>query len=352
MSYAALERHQKRLSHLEHLEAIAAWDEATMMSEGSGEARAEALATLRGIIHDESVKPAVGEWVAGAEASSGELDAWQAANLREIKRSWVRATAIPSALVEASSRAESKSEQAWRKLRSDNDWASFAPLLGDVITKKREVAQALAERLGLEPYDALLDGFEPGAKSAAISALFARLGEFLPSFIARVVEKQKGERVVRPTGPFPIDDQRGLGVELMRRLGFDFRRGRLDVSHHPFCGGVPEDVRITTRYDPADFAKAMMGTKRGTRNTSKICRPLGLASPWDARAAWACTKVRVCSWRCRFRAAASSRVSSRRCSPRHFPRARGARPLLSRRRICTPCRHACVRASSASTPTK
>ncbi|HSU39770.1 MAG TPA: hypothetical protein VLJ38_09380, partial [Polyangiaceae bacterium] len=130
MSYAALERHQKRLSHLEHLEAITAWDEATMMSEGGGEARAEALATLRGIIHDESVKPAVGEWVARAEASSGELDAWQAANLREIKRSWVRATAIPSALVEASSRAESKSEQAWRKLRSDNDWASFAPLLG------------------------------------------------------------------------------------------------------------------------------------------------------------------------------------------------------------------------------
>jgi len=264
MSYAALERHQKRLSHLEHLEAIAAWDEATMMSEGGGEARAEALATLRGMIHDESVKPVVGEWVAGAEASSGELDAWQAANLREIKRSWVRATAIPSALVEASSRAESKSEQAWRKLRSDNDWASFAPLLGEVITKKREVAQALAERLGLEPYDALLDGFEPGAKSAAISALFARLGEFLPSFIARVVEKQKGERVVRPAGPFPIDDQRRLGVELMRRVGFDFRRGRLDVSHHPFCGGVPEDVRITTRYDPADFAKAMMGVLHET----------------------------------------------------------------------------------------
>ncbi len=264
MSYAALERHQKRLSHLEHLEAIAAWDEATMMSEGGGDARGEALATLRGIIHDESVKPAVGEWVAGAEASAGELDAWQAANLREIKRAWVRATAIPSALVEASSRAESKSEQAWRKFRSDNDWASFAPLLAEVFAKKREVAQALSERLGLEPYDALLDGFEPGAKSAAIAALFARLGEFLPPFIARVVEKQKSERVVRPAGPFPIDEQRRLGVELMRRLGFDFRRGRLDVSHHPFCGGVPEDVRITTRYDAADFAKAMMGVLHET----------------------------------------------------------------------------------------
>jgi carboxypeptidase Taq len=264
MSYAALEGHQRRLSHLEHLEAIAAWDEATMMSEGGGDARGEALATLRGIIHDETVKPEVGEWVAGAEARAGELDEWQLANLREIKRAWVRATALPSALVEATSRVESKSEQAWRRLRSDNDWASFEPLLGEVMQKKREVAQALAERLGLEPYDALLDGFEPGAKSAAIATLFARLGEFLPSFIARVVEKQKGERVVRPAGPFPVENQRRLGVELMRRLGFDFRRGRLDVSHHPFCGGVPEDVRITTRYDQADFAKAMMGVLHET----------------------------------------------------------------------------------------
>jgi len=264
MSYAALERHQKRLSHLEHLEAIAAWDEATMMSEGGGDARGDALATLRGIIHEEAVKPELGDWLASADASAAELDPWQAANLREIKRAWVRATAIPSALVEASSRVESKSEQAWRTLRGQNDWAGYEPLLLEVIAKKREVAQALSEKLGLAPYDALLDGFEPGARSEEISVLFARLGEFLPGFIARVVEKQGKESVIRPVGPFPIEEQRRLGLELMRRLGFDFRRGRLDVSHHPFCGGVPEDVRITTRYDDADFAKAMMGVLHET----------------------------------------------------------------------------------------
>ncbi len=259
MSYAALERHQKRLSQLEHLEAIAAWDEATMMSDGGGDARGEALATLRGIIHDESVKPEVEGWIASAEATSGSLDAWQSANLREIKRAWVRATALPSALVEATSRAESKSEQAWRKLRSENDWASFEPLLAEVIEKKREA----------------------GAKSAAIATLFARLGEFLPPFIARVVEKQKRERVVRPEGPFPIENQRALGVELMRRLGFDFRRGRLDVSHHPFCGGVPEDVRITTRYDAADFAKALMGVLHETGHAKY---EQGLPLPWLGQA--------------------------------------------------------------------
>jgi len=264
MSYAALERQQKRVAHLEHLEAIAAWDEATMMSEGGGEARGAALATLRGLIHDESVKPEMGDWIAAAEAGVGQLDAWQRANLREIKRTWQRATAIPSSLVEATSLVESKSEQAWRKLRADNDWASHEPFLRDVFAKKRELSQALSDRLGLEPYDALLDGYEPGAKSAAIASLFERLGAFLPNFIARVVEKQKSETVVRAVGPFPIERQRTLGIELMRRLGFDFKRGRLDVSHHPFCGGVPEDVRITTRYDDADFAKAMMGVLHET----------------------------------------------------------------------------------------
>ncbi len=264
MSYVALEQHQKKLAQLEHLEAIAAWDEATMMSEGGGEARGEALATLRGIIHERTVSPAVGDWLAKAEAAAGELDEWQAANLREIKRAWVRATAIPGELVEASSLVESKSEQAWRKLRRENDWASFVPFFEQVMLRKREVAQALSERLGLEPYDALLDGFEPGAKSEAIGVLFARLGEFLPSFIARVVEKQRSEGVLRPAGPFATERQRRLGVDLMQKLGFDFKRGRLDVSHHPFCGGVPEDVRITTRYDDDDFAKAMMGVLHET----------------------------------------------------------------------------------------
>jgi carboxypeptidase Taq len=264
LSYTALEGHQQKLAQLEHLEAIAAWDEATMMSEGGGDARGEALATLRGLIHERAVAPEIGDWVAKAEASAGELDEWQRANLREIKRGWIRATAIPGELVEASSLVESKSEQAWRKLRRDNDWTGFLPFFREVLARKREVAAALSERLGLEPYDALLDGFEPGAKSADISVLFARLGEFLPPFIAKVVEKQKSERLEPLVGPFPIERQRELGVALMSQLGFDFRRGRLDVSHHPFCGGVPEDVRITTRYDADDFAKAMMGVLHET----------------------------------------------------------------------------------------
>lgn len=268
MSYAKLVARHQRLSHLGHVEAIVSWDESVMMPEGGGAARAESLATLRVLAHEIGTAPAIADELAAAErdAANGNvaLGPWEQANLREIRRAYVRATCIPTDLVAASSRAETRSEQAWRKLRAQNDWATFRPLLEEVVARKREIAAALSATLRLAPYDALLDGYEPGARADAIATLFADLRAFLPGFIERVIERQRTQPVVRPQGPFPIERQRWLGLELMKRVGFDFQHGRLDVSHHPFCGGVPEDVRITTRYDEADFIKSLMGVLHET----------------------------------------------------------------------------------------
>lgn len=257
MTYALLHAHHRTLSHLSHVDAMASWDEAVMMPPGGGEARGEALATLRAFSHQLATRPVVGEWLDQAEHEP--LEPWQRANLREMKRAYVRATALPPDLVAACSRAETRSEQAWRVLRAANDWAGFAPFLEEVVARKREAAQALGATLGLSPYDALLDGFEPGARSAEIDEVFRDLEAFLPGFIDRVVDRQAGERVVQPQGPFSVEAQRELGVMVMRHVGFDFDRGRLDVSHHPFCGGVPQDVRITTRYSTDDFTHSFMG---------------------------------------------------------------------------------------------
>ncbi len=237
-----------------------------MMPEGGGESRGAALATLRGLMHEMSTDPALGDLfdAARAEAAAGTLDEWQTANLREMRRTWVRATCIPADLVEASSLCETRCEQAWRKLRAQNDWATFAPLLAEVVARKREVAAALAGPLGLGTYDALLDGFEPGARSADIDVVFGDLRAFLPDFIARAVAHQKNQPTTIPQGPFPVDQQRWLGLHVMKSVGFDFAHGRLDLSHHPFCGGVPEDVRITTRYDETDFIKSFMGVLHET----------------------------------------------------------------------------------------
>lgn len=259
MSYQRLQEHHRRLSHFRHLGAIAGWDEATMMSAQGGPARGEALATLYGYMHQQSTLPEVGEWLDKAATEEPNLDPWQRANLREMQREWRRATALPQHLVEAMTLAEARCEQAWRSLRPANDFAGFLPLFREVVARKREAAQAMGERLGLAPYDALLDGFEPGLRASAVAPLFARLRAFLAPLVARVVERQRARTVLAPRGPFPEERQRWLGLELMRRLGFDFGRGRLDTSHHPFCGGVPSDVRITTRYSADDCTDAMMG---------------------------------------------------------------------------------------------
>lgn len=266
MSYAALEKRHRRLFHLAHAEAMLGWDEAAMMPPGGGEARAEALSTLRGLIHAEATDPSFAELFDAAEREQtrGDLSEWQVANLREMKREFVRQRAIPKDLVEAASLAESRSEQAWRRLRALNDWDTYRPFLEEVVSLKRLTAQALAENLGDDPYDCLLDGFEPAARSGDIARSFDELGKFLPAFIQAVLEKQRSEELVVPSGPFPIEQQKRLGVTLMQRAGFDFERGRLDVSHHPFCGGVPEDVRITTRYDETSFVAALMGVMHET----------------------------------------------------------------------------------------
>jgi carboxypeptidase Taq len=184
--------------------------------------------------------------------------------VREIRRLVRRAQCLPAKLVEQSAEAQLRCEQAWRSQRKSNDFAGFAQLLREVVACRREVAEQLGAALGLSPYDALLDEYEPGENAERLDRVFANLRRFLPSLTEQVLERQAGQQVHTPRGPFSIDAQRWLGEAMMRAIGFDTKRGRLDVSHHPFCGGVPSDVRITTRYNEDDFTSALMGVLHET----------------------------------------------------------------------------------------
>ncbi|MGX9080170.1 carboxypeptidase M32, partial [Klebsiella pneumoniae] len=106
---------------------------------------------------------------------------------------------------------------------------------------------------------AMLALYEPGMTSARLDQIFGDLTGWLPALIQQVSEQQKHESILIPQGPFPIANQQALGQEVMALLGFDFAHGRLDVSSHPFCGGVPTDVRITTRYNEDEFVSSLMG---------------------------------------------------------------------------------------------
>ena len=266
-AYAELESRFRRIAAIGDALGILHWDAETLMPAGAAAGRSEQLATLRVLSHEILTDARTGALLdaAEAEATQAAADPWKAANLREMRRAYRHATAVPASLVEASSKAVSRCEMVWREARPAADFAMLLPTLREVLERQREIAAAKAAALGVEPYDALLDTFEPGGSAARIDALFADLETFLPDLLPRVLDAQaRRPAPPRPEGPFPVDRQRALGEQLMRIAGFDFSRGRLDVSLHPFCGGATHDVRLTTRYDETDFTRALMGVLHET----------------------------------------------------------------------------------------
>jgi carboxypeptidase Taq len=247
-----------RLHRLGHLQSIAGWDQAANMPPKANEARAAAMAEMATLLHRMRTDPALQSGLGQAEAEP--LDEVQRANLREMRREWRHANALPASLIERQELATARCEHAWRQQRPAGDWAGFLENFRPVLALAREEAARLSELSGLSRYDALMDRNEPGMTSAQVGRIFGELRQWLPGLIRRVRDKQAAEPLLQPVGPFPVAAQRALCEQVMRLLGFDFEAGRLDVSTHPFCGGVPEDVRMTTRFAEDDFLGSLMGT--------------------------------------------------------------------------------------------
>jgi carboxypeptidase Taq len=270
---ARFDRHYLLRSSADMLE----WDAQAMMPEGGGDLRGAQLGTLRVLAHEAIAAHDMAERLAEAEAAPPD-DAWERANLVAMRRAWVHAAAVPADLVEAHARAASACELVWRGARRDDDFASLLPHLSNVVALTRQVGEAKAAVMKLSVYDALADEHEPGAGEERIMPLFARLERELPPLVDAIVEAQ-ARAPRRPTleGVFPIERQAALGRMLAERMGFDFTRGRLDVSAHPFCGGTSEDVRITTRYDAKSFLPSLLGV---IHETGHALYELGLPRAW------------------------------------------------------------------------
>ncbi len=275
-TYQVLEQRFARMGALTEAAGMLHWDMAAVMPEGGHESRAEQLATLNVISHEMLTARETGDLLATAQDVG--LDDWQKANLREMKRLYTHATALTPDFVEASTKARAACEKTWREARPKGDFKLVLPKLQTVLDLARESAVAKGSKLGLSPYDALMDEFEPGARAAEITPIFDSYAAFLPEFLGRVLEHQKRRpAIIEPKGPFSIETQKKLGEKLMAVIGFDFSHGRLDTSLHPFCGGTPDDVRITTRYNEAQFADAMMGV---VHETGHAMYERGLPAAW------------------------------------------------------------------------
>ena len=265
-AFARLDALARRLHALDHAVAILGADEATHMAPGGGEDRAASLAVLSGMRHRMATAPEVAGWI--GEAAGEALDDDQALALREFARVHRNLTCLPADFVEARTHARLRCEQLWRDTRARNDWAGFAPALEGVVALVREEAALRAEALNLSPYDALMEQYDPGARVAEVAPLLDDMKSFLTGFVPQALETRErrlaGSRATSLAGSYPVEKQRALGLSMMAALGFDLAHGSLSVSHHPFCGGVPSDVRITTRYRADEFLSALMGTLHET----------------------------------------------------------------------------------------
>ncbi|BHH84402.1 carboxypeptidase M32 [Desulforhopalus sp. 52FAK] len=277
-SYKKLIAHFEKLGHLEHALTFLQWDHMVMMPPGGNTARSAAIAELTSIHHQELTSAETGELLSTAKAETPI----EQQSIKEMQREYSQAVCLPADLVKAQSLAGSQCEHDWRCQRQANDWKGFVGNFKEVVALSRVEARARFEAavIPLEtPYDAMLDLYCTGDSTDFITKIFNRLKTELPPLLQRVMEQQQLE--VKPvfTPPYDIDAQKRLSQQLMQSLGFNFERGRMDVSAHPFSTGCRGDQRITTRFRENDFLDALTATAHETGHASY---ENGLPEQWDS----------------------------------------------------------------------
>ncbi len=256
-SYEELIRRVRETRLLGSCAAVLGWDQRTYMPAKGAPHRAQQLALLAGMVHEQATAPEIGELLGEVEGSElvREGDSAAAVNVREIRRRYDRACKIPRALVTELARTCTLARDVWVQARRESDFALFRPWLEKIVAFKRQEAEAVGYA-GV-PYDALLDDYEPGETSDHLSTLFADLRDALVPLVAAIQGSGRRPDIAILEREYPVDRQEDFGRAAAAMIGFDFTAGRLDETAHPFCSGIgPGDTRLTTRYDPRDFGDA------------------------------------------------------------------------------------------------
>jgi carboxypeptidase Taq len=237
--------------------SVLLWDRQTHMPDGGVRGRAEQLATLARVAHEMLVSPETGNLLERAGEQESGSD--EAAFLRLARREHDRAVRVPARLVAETSRAAALAEQAWISARKTSDWSRFAPHLEEVLDLKKEEAGHLDDE---HPYDAMLDRYDPGASTERLRVMFDELKAGILPLVRDVSARLDQDRAAPLRNIFDEKVQEKFGREIISRFGYDWSRGRQDRAVHPFCinFGGPDDVRITTRYDPGRLSVGLFAT--------------------------------------------------------------------------------------------
>ena len=257
-AYNELVQRSKELFTIGTINALVGWDQRVNMPPGGVKQRSQMAAYLQETAHRKQSDPRVGELL--DIAMQGQWEPGPAANLREWRRDYDQATKLPPSLIRHRAELTATANNVWQESRAANNFAAFAPHLGELISLSREIA----DHLGYEGerYDALLDLYEPGLTTAEVDAFFAELRRHVVPLLEKIVASPvQADRTLFRNVEFPAAAQQALGVAVTKALGFDYEAGRLDVSTHPFTTSFSRgDVRLTTRYDLGWPFQSLMGT--------------------------------------------------------------------------------------------
>ena len=253
-------KYTRETALLNSIGEVLQWDERVMAPPAAGPYRAEQIAYLAGLVHQRQTDSKVGDWLDELSVSdlADDAESDTAVIIRELKREHDKLVKLPRELVEALTRAAVLGQQKWVEARKQDDFSLFAPCLEEILKLKREQAEAIGYQDCL--YDALLDDFEPHEKTARVALVLQELRAELIPLIAAIRDSGKQPDWELLCRHYPRDTQERFATQAAAAIGFDFQRGRLDVTHHPFCANLgPHDTRITTRYDERFFPSAFFG---------------------------------------------------------------------------------------------
>lgn len=248
-TYDELLKISEQLRSIERALYLLAWDERTYMPKGAIEGRSRTKAELSSLYHKKLTSEKTKECIEklNKESKQAELDDVEKAAVREMTRDFERKFKVPDDLIQEMSKVSTKAQSAWEKAREKSDFELFLPHLEKQIELKKEVAEYIGYEN--EPYDALVEEFEPGFTAKKIKNIFEPMKRELSSIVSEILgtDITPGEGVFKGK-KFPIEKQKSICRKLAADLGYDYDHGRLDETVHPFTMGMDDDVRITNRY--------------------------------------------------------------------------------------------------------
>jgi len=250
-NYELYEQKMRKIADINSAIAVLSWDKEVYLPKKGAAARSQQISTLAGMSHELFTAKDLAELLEKLSNESSDLTKEQQRNIELTLRDVRRKTKLPTDFVIQTSKAVSEAYHAWIQAREANDFNVYQPALKEIVRLSREAA----ELYGYEahPYDALIDSYEPNAKTADLTVLFKDVREQLVTFVKEIKAKPQVENEFLSKF-YAKDKQWDIGLELLENIGYDFEAGRQDVSTHPFTiTFAATDVRVTTRIDEHDL---------------------------------------------------------------------------------------------------